>query len=312
MAFNFFYGILLWSAGQEFEHARSNKIEFENEYDQGIYFPLAWTSILSLTLISMWYRIYEKEKYVLNKKLLILATSAFLIIFICSIIYSLTVLHDYSFGTRTMITSAFIAGSFAVFTSLMFFGYWSSNGYVFYKRHKFNIKECNEKYKKKRKKSSVNDPINVSKNKRENYYKEREEQKQSSDRQSKNSNEESSKLYDKEEDFRRKSLQANAMVENNKPQENEDATKNNPKENYLNMMKPDNQSDILTIVLFWSNFIILLIFLVVNAIVFEQVWIPFVAYFWTMMIESFLLGFIKYHSLNYEYRDKWVIIPACV
>ena len=178
LAFYFIYGIILWSAGQEFKHARSDKVKFEKEYDQGVYFPLAWTSIISITLISVWYRKYEKENFVINKTLMILAVAAFLIIFIFSIIYSVSVLRDYSTGTRTMITSGFIAGSFAVFTCLMFFGYWSSNGYVFYKRHTFNIREYNEKHKENRKKTPRVNQNNVSQSNRRSHYRDEEEQKE--------------------------------------------------------------------------------------------------------------------------------------
>ena len=127
-----------------------------------------------------------------------------------------------------------------------------------------------------------------------------------------NIDEESSKTDNEPRDSRRRFLQSRAQDNTNAEnlEHKNEKPINKTKESYLENMKPKEQKDIITIVLFWSNIIILFIFLLINAIVFDPTWAPFVAYFWTMIIELSLLAFLKYYSLNYEYRDKWVIIPA--
>lgn len=45
------YGIILWSVDQNFKKARPKRITIENEFRQGVCFPLAWVIVISYTFL---------------------------------------------------------------------------------------------------------------------------------------------------------------------------------------------------------------------------------------------------------------------
>jgi hypothetical protein len=47
LTFYVIYGIIIWSIDDDFTHAYPRKVILEQEYSQGVYFPLAWTLVLS-------------------------------------------------------------------------------------------------------------------------------------------------------------------------------------------------------------------------------------------------------------------------
>ena len=350
IVFYIIYGIILWSVDQDFERAYPKKVELERAYSQGVYFPLGWTLIISCSLILLWYRCFEKNKYELNSPIILFGVGSFIVIFISAIIYSTTVLKDYSNGTQTVITSGFIAGAFAIFTCMMFYGYWSSNGYVFYVRHKFRIKEYNHIKKtntrQMRLKQQNNDSQQQTSQGRMGAYVDdemsSEEQKEGGSESESHQSEESEegeyesvdvsemhKSGDSQEDvkddqtmqpFSPKPKPSPSNDDNQwEPQENrlkkkkdKGEDKQKPAESYAKMIIPEDLKDKVLLSLFWINMIGLFLCFLINVAVFTPVWIPFTAYFWVMIAEFFLLGFFKYYSLNYDYKHHWVIIPALV
>lgn len=70
------YGIILWAVDQNFEYALPDKIFIEKKKGdrQGVFFPLAWTIVLSYTLLCIWFRLFQRNKYKMKLYLWVFAT----------------------------------------------------------------------------------------------------------------------------------------------------------------------------------------------------------------------------------------------
>lgn len=45
------YGAIIWAFVEDISSMDPKKVEIEKEYDQGVFFPLAWIILLSYTLL---------------------------------------------------------------------------------------------------------------------------------------------------------------------------------------------------------------------------------------------------------------------
>jgi hypothetical protein len=139
------YGIILWSIDTGFHFAKPEKITIRDEKDnysyfaQGIFFPLAWTLLISYTLLLIWYQKFRTKKFVMDWRLFILLIVAFVIILIWAILYSVLVLKDCTTETQILVTTAFVIATYCFFTGAMFYGYFQSNGHNFYYRNRFDV-----------------------------------------------------------------------------------------------------------------------------------------------------------------------------
>lgn len=82
------YGSILWGVDEDFDFAKPERITIEDEnqrysyFAQGIFFPLAWTLVISYTLLLVWYQKFKGKDFKMNWRLLALSIIAFIIILI--------------------------------------------------------------------------------------------------------------------------------------------------------------------------------------------------------------------------------------
>lgn len=152
---------------------------------------------------------------------------------VCAIIYTVTVLGDKSTATKTIIASAFLVVAFNFFVVAIFYGFWASNDYEFYERHKFRMRAYNERTRTRRQlRDAQLDTTEERKNSgRElNYH--------ASEGQSEQ-----------------------GRGENHNNGENVSESEN---ETYLDMVAPKTKRDWVVLAIFWLNFVVLSVALVIN------------------------------------------------
>ena len=262
-----------------------NRVELESNYAQGIYFPLSWIIIVSYTLMLIWFRKVQQNNLNINYKLYILAIISWIIIFVWAVAYASTVLIDKPVGTRVMITSAFLITVFWFLSVLMFYTHWTKNRYSFYKRHKFNVRGD---IPHKKKKAKQNSQLRI------------EEVKIQQKNEDKNINH--PEISD----------ESNLKSDSNYNDSDQVPNKVNNKETFLEMITPEDKEDFICPLIFWINIIVLTLFMIINVSTYTPVWVPFIWYFWIIIIEFGMIASVIHYTSNFKFNRPWIIVSILV
>lgn len=182
-------------------------------------------------------------------------------------------------GTKTGIASAFLVTSFSFFVVAIFYGFWASNDYQFYERHKFRMRAYNERMRTRRQ--------------------QRDEQLDTTEER---------KVSGRELNYHSPREQSEQGREENR--NTEEAVSES--ETYIDMVAPKTKRDWIVLIIFWVNFAVLTIVLVINCGMFDPIWIPLAFYFWVLIIEFGLLGLSKYYYSNYSFSKTWFYVSFAV
>ena len=112
-----------------YQYAEPDDIEFENSHKQIEFSGFALIMVVAYAFYALWIRLFQKDKYIVSGRLLLLALVGSITIIVLGVIFYAAM------STKVeLVLISFILGPLYLFALLIFMGYWITNDFCIYEK----------------------------------------------------------------------------------------------------------------------------------------------------------------------------------